>query len=123
MHDVGVSAACHQARAQSVLEHVARTPGVLADYDFGLLVKPLAVIPSEKTSDLDSVIECQSLVGFASEAVSTEIFTHRYNLLTVSGLQSLALLDVQEILVCVNCQLAAGFLVARDDSAVVHLQC
>ena len=76
VHDVGVSTRCHEARAQRVLKHVAGSSCILSDDHLCLAVKSLAVVPAEITADLDGVIECQRLVGFAAEAVCSEIFAH-----------------------------------------------
>ena len=85
MHDVCICTACHEACAQSVLKHVARSSCVLAYNDLGLLIKSLAVIPAEGTADLDSVLKVQILGCLASEAVRTEILSHFYSPLCQRG--------------------------------------
>ena len=76
MHDVCVGTGGHEARAERVLEHVARTAGVLTDDDFRFFAFAGAVVPAEETADLDGVFKGQVFVGFAAEAVGSEIFTH-----------------------------------------------
>ncbi len=76
MHDVSVGAGGHEARAQRILEHVARTSRILTDDDFRLLPFAGAVVPAEVLADLDGVFEGQVFVGFAAEAVGSEIFSH-----------------------------------------------
>ena len=78
MHDVGISTGSHQAGAERILKHVAAAPGVLADDDLCLLADARSVIPAQETADLDRVLECKYLVGFAAEAVCSEIFAHVY---------------------------------------------
>ena len=87
VHDVSVSAACHQTGAQRVLEHIRRTSGVLTDQHLCFFALIRAVVPAEETTDLDGVIEGQILVCFTAEAVCTEIFTHgNYLFSTISPL-------------------------------------
>ena len=76
VHDVGVRAGGHQARAQRVLEHVGGPAGVLADDHLALLALARAVVPAQEAADLDRVLKRQRLVGFAAEAVRAEIFSH-----------------------------------------------
>ena len=38
------------------------------------------------------------------------------------NLQSLLLLDIEEVLVCINCKFSAGFFVTCDDGSIVHLK-
>ena len=83
MHDVGVSAACHQAGAERVLKHIGRTAGVLADNDLCFFAHVGAEIPTEKTSDFYRVLKGEVLVRLASEAVSAEILTHQSAFLSI----------------------------------------
>ena len=76
VHDVCVGAACHQAGAERVFKHIGRTACVLADNDLCFFAHVGAVIPTEKTSDLDSMLKGQVLVRLASKAVGTKIFAH-----------------------------------------------
>ena len=76
VHDVGVRAGGHQARAQRVLKHVGGPAGVLADDHGGLLALARAVVPAQEAADLDGVLEVQRLVGLAAEAVGAEILAH-----------------------------------------------
>ena len=82
MHDVGISTGSHQAGAERILKHVAAAPGVLADDDLCLLADTSSVIPAQKTADLNRVLKCKYFIGFAAEAVCSEIFAHLY-LLTI----------------------------------------
>ena len=91
MHDVGIRTGGHQARAKGGFEHVRTATGVFADYDFCFFAQPGAVVPAQETADLHRMIKGQVFVGFAAEAVCTEIFTHCYisSLWMISPLSSL----------------------------------
>ena len=78
MHDVGIRTGGHQARAKGGFEHVRAAPGVFADDNFCFFAQPGAVVPAQETADLHRMLKGQVFVGFAAEAVCTEIFTHRY---------------------------------------------
>ena len=80
VHDIGVRAGGHEARAQRVLEHVGGAAGVLADDDPGLLAQTRAVVPAEEAADLDGVLIAQALVRLAAKAVRAEVFAHAYSL-------------------------------------------
>ena len=69
-----VCTACHKTCNKGILEHIARTSGILADNDLALML--LAVIPAEITADLIGMFDIQGNIGFAAEAVCTEIFSH-----------------------------------------------
>ena len=82
VEQVGVRAGGHQTAHQGVLEHVAGAAGVLADDDPGgtLLALPaaeLGEVPAQEAAHLKSVVRGQIHIGFPTEAVSTEIFSHR----------------------------------------------
>ena len=77
VHDISVSAASHQTGAESVLKHIGRTAGVLADNDLRLLSHVGAVVPAEKTSDFYRVLKGEVLVSLSSEAVGAEILAHQ----------------------------------------------
>ena len=126
VHDVGVRARGHQARAERVLEHVRRSSGVLADHDLRLTALARAEVPADEAADLDRVLIVQRQVRFPAEAVGSEIFTHSSPPVIldrcVGGLQPFLTLNVEEILIRVHGQLAAGLLVAGNDRRVMQLQ-
>ena len=70
-----------QAGDQGVLKHITGAAGVLADHHtgrFGISVAALhfSVIPAQKAADFISMVCCQGYIGFTTEAVGSEIFTH-----------------------------------------------
>ena len=77
VHDIGVGPTCHKACAERILEHVARSSGVLADQHLGLLALVRTVVPSEKPSNADRMLEVQCYIRFTAESICSEIFTHR----------------------------------------------
>ena len=85
MHDVSVRAARHKACAKRVLEHIRGTAGILTDYDLRLFTHVLSVIPAEEAAYLHRVLEGKILVGFASEAVGSEIFAHQSAFLSTTS--------------------------------------
>ena len=78
MHDVSIRTRSHKSRTKSVLEHVARSSRILTDDYLSLLALLGAIVSAEIATDLDGMLKIQILVGFASEAVGTEVFTHNY---------------------------------------------
>ena len=76
MHDVSVSAAGHESRAERIFKHVGAAPGILADDDFGLFALIGAIIPAQETADLNGMLIGQILIGLSAEAVGSEILAH-----------------------------------------------
>ena len=81
MEQVGVRTGGHKAGGQRVLEHVAAAAGVLADDHAGGVAVAgaaltFAAVPAQKTAHLIGVIRREGDVGFAAEAIGSEIFAH-----------------------------------------------
>ena len=104
VQQIGVGARGGETGAQRVLEHVARAAGVLADDDLGLVVP--SVVPADVAADAEGVVDGQSDVGLAAEAVRPKVFTHVFYLLC----QSLAAAASSRITVTSGgiCRYAAG---------------
>ncbi len=83
MH-VGVRAARHKTGAERVLKHIGGTAGVLADNYLCLFVHIGAEIPAQEAADLYGVIKGEVFVGFASEAVGSEILSHQSAFLSIT---------------------------------------
>ena len=83
VQQVGIRAGGHQTAHQAVLKHIAGTAGILADDDSRRIVGTgpalqLAIVPAQETPHLEGVVGSQGYVGFAAEAVSAKVFSHRY---------------------------------------------
>ena len=52
---------------------------IFADDDFCFFILIHAVIPAEKTADFDGMVEGEVFVGFTTEAVGAEVFSHLRN--------------------------------------------
>ena len=72
MHKVRIRAARRQSRRQCALEHITRTPCVLADNN-GTFMLP-SVVCTQKTADFVGMFNIERFVCFASESVRAEIF-------------------------------------------------
>ena len=73
VEQVGVRAARDEARAQGVLEHVARATRVLADDDLCLAALAQAVVPAHEASDRERVVNREALVGATAEAIGAKV--------------------------------------------------
>ena len=76
MEHIRVRAGRGQTRDDSIFKHIAGTAGILADDDARLSALARAVIPADEFTDLISMFAGQVYIGFAAEAVRTEILTH-----------------------------------------------
>ena len=79
MHDVGICPAGHESGAECILKHIGGTAGIFADDDFCFFILIHAVIPAEKTADFDGMVKSEVFVGFPTEAVGAEVFSHLRN--------------------------------------------
>ena len=76
MKKISICAGSSKTSNQGILEHVAASSGVLADYDLGLMVT--SVIPSYITSYLESIVNSQLNICLSSKSVCSKIFSHNY---------------------------------------------
>ena len=81
VQQIGICTRCSQTSDQTILEHIGAAAGVLTDDDAGRLVVAVAltehiVIPTQKTTNLVSVVCGQSDSGFPTETISSKILSH-----------------------------------------------
>ena len=81
MEQVGVCARSSQTGHQTILEHIGTAAGILANDDAGRLVVAVTltqsvVVPAQKTTNLVGVVSGQRDSSFATEAVSSKVFSH-----------------------------------------------
>ena len=77
----GFRTGCGNAAGQGVLKHITGPPGVFADDDPGrtfltVLLSEVSVVPAQEAAYLKSMIHRQGHIGFTTETVRSEIFTH-----------------------------------------------
>ena len=79
MHDIGICPAGHQPRAECILKKIRGTPGILPYHNLCLSGKAFPVIPAQKTADFYGMLKGKIFIGFPTEPVGSEIFSHKQN--------------------------------------------
>ena len=89
VEQISVCAGSGKTGGQSVLKHITGAAGVLADDHLCPLIiagslPELIVVPAQKTAYLEGMVSGQIHIGFSTETVSTKIFTHKGELLSLN---------------------------------------
>ena len=74
VQQVSIAACCSNSCRQSAFIHIAGTSSILTDCNLCAML--LAEVPAQELADFKCMVNSQVYIGFATEPVCTEVFTH-----------------------------------------------